>query len=219
MKQAKSRFSRFAPSTATATSSVTAESSSSDFVDYDEINLVALEADTGKGSSSSSSSSKRKLPGSSADPPPTKLSKVAIQELMETKREEALNKPLSTENKGFQLLAKFGYKKEEGGGGLGKEEKGMQVPLSLVKRDGFDRSGIGAIDPIKVKAQALLQEKKMKDVERNQLAVTFQSSLQVQQQHVHVTRLLKKAGRVIFELDSRKQVRKDSFSLGIIHLS
>ena len=206
----KSRFSRFAPVTSTtsaATSSKT-ETSSSDFLDYDEINLVALEADVSKGNSSSSSSSsaKRKHPGST-DPPPTKLSKGAIHELMESKREEALSKPLSAENKGFQLLAKFGYTKDVGGGGLGKEEKGMQVPLSIVKRDGFDRSGIGAIDPIKIKAQALLQQKKMKDVERTQMAVTFQSTLQMQQQQVHVKRLLKKAGRVIFELDSRNQVR------------
>ena len=205
----KSRFSRFAPVTSTATTSTSTEtsSSSSDFLDYDEINLVALEADVSKGNSSSSSSSsaKRKHPGST-DPPPTKLSKGAIHELMETKREEALSKPLSAENKGFQLLAKFGYTKDAGSGGLGKAEKGMQVPISIVKRDGFDRSGIGAIDPIKIKAQALLQQKKMKDVERNQMAVTFQSTLQMQQQQVHVKRLLKKAGRVIFELDSRNQV-------------
>jgi hypothetical protein len=64
------------------------------------------------------------------------------------------------------------------------------------------------VDPLKIKAQEMLQHKAASEVERAAQLATFQSSVHAQQEAVKVHRLLKKAGKAIFELDSRHEVRE-----------
>ena len=56
-----------------------------------------------------------------------------INELMEEKTKEGMERSIQSTNKGFQLLQKFGY--IEGEGGLGKNNKGIENPLKIIKRD------------------------------------------------------------------------------------
>lgn len=54
---------------------------------------------------------------------------------------QALNKPISVENKGFQLLQKMGYKP---GSSLGKntsEQQGLKEPIKIDLKRG--RGGLG----------------------------------------------------------------------------
>jgi hypothetical protein len=201
-----SRFAKQAP-TAAAPSDTSATAESEGYVDYDDMNLTVLEI---AASASSTRCNKRGRNSSSLQQqqqPPNKLSKAAIEELMDAKREEALGQSIATENnKGFQLLTKFGYSKEIGGGGLGKDQKGINQPLAVVKREAGDRLGLGAVDPIKQQVEDALKQKQQQTVQRDQMAAHFQSNVQAQQVTLKVQRLLKKAGKVVLELDSREGI-------------
>jgi hypothetical protein len=64
------------------------------------------------------------------------LSKKRIQEMMEEKTEEGMEKAIDSTNKGYQLLQRFGYTE---GAGLGKNNSGIENPLKITKREKSDR--------------------------------------------------------------------------------
>jgi hypothetical protein len=64
------------------------------------------------------------------------LSKKRIQELMEEKVEEGMEKAIDSTNKGYQLLQRFGFTE---GAGLGKNNSGIENPLKIRKRETTDR--------------------------------------------------------------------------------
>ncbi|XP_017013183.2 G patch domain-containing protein 11 [Drosophila takahashii] len=67
--------------------------------------------------------------------------------------QESLNKPLSSDNKGFQLLAKMGYK---AGSGLGKQSDARTEPVGITIKSG--RGGLGreaAVAELTLKRQEL----------------------------------------------------------------
>lgn len=67
--------------------------------------------------------------------------------------QQTLSQPLAADNKGFQLLAKMGYK---AGSGLGKNENARIEPIGICIKN--DRGGLGreaAIAELKVKRQEL----------------------------------------------------------------
>lgn len=69
---------------------------------------------------------------------PQPLSKKQIVEYMDEKREEGMQKSIDSNNKGFQLLQKFGYQS----GGLGKDNSGISEPIKIRKREASDRFSI-----------------------------------------------------------------------------
>lgn len=72
--------------------------------------------------------------------------------------EEGLKNAISTENKGFAMLAKMGYQK---GDSLGKSSKGITEPINIKIK--FDRGGLGRETAIKE-----IQEKK-EEIRRKRL--------------------------------------------------
>ncbi|XP_070576474.1 G patch domain-containing protein 11-like [Ptychodera flava] len=81
--------------------------------------------------------------------------------------EEGLNKELSSNNKGFALLQKMGYKK---GMGLGKEESGRSEPVPLEIKTG--RGGLGRETAVKRQqavSERLQQELMRKRMKREEL--------------------------------------------------
>lgn len=61
-----------------------------------------------------------------------------FHELERENRDRGLNTALSTENKGFRMLEKMGFRAGEG---LGKSKSGLKEPIDIVLRQGT--SGIG----------------------------------------------------------------------------
>ncbi|XP_017083481.2 G patch domain-containing protein 11 [Drosophila eugracilis] len=67
--------------------------------------------------------------------------------------QQSLNKPISSDNKGFQLLAKMGYK---AGSGLGKQQDARTEPVGITIKN--DRGGLGreaAVAELTLKRQEL----------------------------------------------------------------
>eukprot|EP00669_Euglena_mutabilis_P001441 TRINITY_DN11838_c0_g1_i1.p1 TRINITY_DN11838_c0_g1~~TRINITY_DN11838_c0_g1_i1.p1 ORF type:complete len:251 (+),score=53.23 TRINITY_DN11838_c0_g1_i1:25-753(+) len=78
------------------------------------------------------------------------------------KRAEGLNAPIPADNKGFQLLARMGYRP---GAGLGRQQGGATAAIPLViKRD---RQGLGADGPEQTKAQRLQAHVSVDDFRRH----------------------------------------------------
>jgi hypothetical protein len=64
------------------------------------------------------------------------VGKRKLQEQQEERREEGLQTALSADNKGYQLLQKFGFTE---GQGLGRSGTGNKEPIKVQKRENNDR--------------------------------------------------------------------------------
>ncbi|CAH0562029.1 unnamed protein product [Brassicogethes aeneus] len=87
------------------------------------------------------------------DPVPQKRQK-SFHELERENRDRGLNTAISTENKGFKLLEKMGFKP---GDGLGKSKAGLKEPIDIVLRQGT--SGVGRESHIKEVQSKRVQHK------------------------------------------------------------
>jgi hypothetical protein len=134
------------------------------------------------------------------------------QEHMDTTLKEGLSKPIEASNKGFKLLEKFGFKKEEGG--LGKLGKGIQEPIKVRSQIGQPTNlGIG-------KERSLLQvQTRVKEelVKHSALLETnFRHSLKHVQECKLLSRDVAQAEKVIEQLDQREDVaRHELWSLQV----
>eukprot|EP00884_Botryococcus_braunii_P008384 jgi/Botrbrau1/17547/Bobra.0766s0003.1 len=81
---------------------------------------------------------------------------------MIARREEGLSTPLAPETKGYQLLAKMGYKP---GQALGKSQPGRVIPLDLNLKTG--RSGLGVDEEKKRRKEAVILEQKERAAKRS----------------------------------------------------
>ncbi|CAN0187640.1 unnamed protein product [Ascophyllum nodosum] len=84
------------------------------------------------------------------------LSKKAIAQKMEERREEGLQQKIGKDNAGFKLLMKLGYK----GGGLGKDGGGASNPI--VPQLKQDRLGLGRVSETKRKKEEQKERAKKK---------------------------------------------------------
>lgn len=134
------------------------------------------------------------------------LKKNEVLQLMDENRELVQSKAISSDNKGYKLLEKFGYSSSQGG--LGKLHSGLQVPLIVVKR-GDDRSGIGLAEEAKKQVfQKEIQIKRNNDI-RDNMVHNFKSDIISQQKAMYITKSLVSASKVIYELDIRAGVTEN----------
>ncbi|CAH1791413.1 unnamed protein product [Owenia fusiformis] len=118
------------------------------------------------------------------------------------KREEGLNSAISSENKGFALLQKMGYKP---GQAIGKQGQGRTEPVPVVlKLDG--RGGLGKVADQKRRQEAVdkfrshLQQKRQKMNE--QLKTDFVNTMSSRKKAANIERDLYKSQKVCHHLDS-----------------
>lgn len=110
-------------------------------------------------------------------------------------REKGLNTAISCDNKGFQLLAKMGFKS---GDSLGKNNKGLKEPINVIVKE--TTTGVGCEEHIKTVKQKI--ELTMKRREQNFKAANVKKSLEWT-----LRRDFYKAQRVCEELDFRKGMK------------
>lgn len=109
--------------------------------------------------------------------------------------EKGLNTAISAENKGFQLLAKMGFKE---GTSLGKSQSGLVEPINVILKE--DNSGLGAKQPVKKTEYSSKQNNlKLKEHEQRFRAANAEKNI------MWILRKdFYKAQRICEELDSRE---------------
>lgn len=110
-------------------------------------------------------------------------------------REKGLNTAISSDNKGFQLLTKMGFKP---GASLGKTDKGIKEPINVIVKE--TTSGVGREQHVKM-------AKQKKELTLKQREQTFRAA-NVEKSIVWTLRRdFSKAQRVCEELDFREGVK------------
>ena len=129
------------------------------------------------------------------------------QEHMDSNLKEGLNKPIEASNKGFKLLEKFGFKKEEGG--LGKFGTGMQEPIAVKPQLGRPtKLGIGKEKSL-LAVQTRIQEELIKHQQNLALLEThFRHSVKYIQECKHLKRDVIQAEKVIEQLDEKEDIER-----------
>lgn len=110
-------------------------------------------------------------------------------------REKGLSTAISAENKGFQLLAKMGFKP---GASLGKSQSGLKEPINVIVKD--STAGVGREDHVK-------KIKQMKDVAMKKREQSFKAANVEKSIMWTLKRDFYKAQRVCEELDFRENVK------------
>ncbi|XP_066281478.1 G patch domain-containing protein 11-like isoform X1 [Branchiostoma lanceolatum] len=121
------------------------------------------------------------------------------------KRDEALSQPISSDNIGFKMLQKMGFKQ---GQGLGRLGKGRAEPVPLQMKS--DRTGMGLANEQKRKADEMnkmrqemqIKRKRMEELERGDFALRMKSRFAERE----VQRDLYKSQMVCEQLDSAKSI-------------
>ncbi|XP_019626028.1 PREDICTED: G patch domain-containing protein 11-like [Branchiostoma belcheri] len=121
------------------------------------------------------------------------------------KRDEALSQPISSDNIGFKMLQKMGFKQ---GQGLGRLGKGRAEPVPLEVK--ADRTGMGLANEQKRKADEMnkmrqeMQRKRqrMEELERGDFTLRMKSRFTERE----VQRDLYKSQKVCEQLDSAKSI-------------
>uniref|UniRef100_H3C5M8 G patch domain-containing protein 11 n=1 Tax=Tetraodon nigroviridis TaxID=99883 RepID=H3C5M8_TETNG len=120
-------------------------------------------------------------------------------------REAALQNSITTENKGFALLQKMGYK---AGQGLGKEGSGRVDPIPLNIKT--DRGGIGMEEMKKRKAEEELehyrQKIKAKQSSETRSLEDFRSRVRTEREERKIEGDLRRSQRACEQLDSQKSI-------------
>jgi hypothetical protein len=88
----------------------------------------------------------------------------------EVRREEGLSTAIEPENKGFQMLAKMGYKP---GSTLGRAPDAVSEPIKIVVK--ADRGGLGKTEAEKEKRRKLLEATREQLARREELARDYRS--------------------------------------------
>ena len=171
-----------------------------EFADYDDMTFSDLSATC----PSSSSARNQKKHGRIDDTSKTTLSKADIGKLMDVTREQAQSTAISQENRGFKLLQKFGYSASQGG--LGKQNSGLSVPLTVEKREASDRAGLGVNEVKKRKREESVAKVDLKDVGRQLVVQDFKAAQKSQQRTFTTLKRLTAARKTMLELDFRSGV-------------
>lgn len=129
-------------------------------------------------------------------------SKKELEEDEYVKRETALMTSLDASNKGFQMMAKLGYKP---GSGLGKGASGRTEPIQLAMKE--DKSGIGLENEKKRKFREEMEKiKKRAKVEDGQ-KLDYREQTRLEKEANRAEGQFKGAQRVIENIES--QVEED----------
>lgn len=127
--------------------------------------------------------------------------KRSLKELEDEARRKAMTESLGVDNKGYQLLAKFGG--FQPGKGLGKTGEGITEPISVTKLDVKEAHfGVGVREEILRKEEKLLKEHEQSSIFREQLSVNYKSSIRFKARSRHISNLVKKAEKIVKTLDS-----------------
>lgn len=129
----------------------------------------------------------------------------SYKEQEQESRETALQSSISSQNKGFALLQKMGYK---AGQGLGKQGAGRVEPVPLNIKT--DRGGIGMEEVKKRKADEELQNYRRKvqmkhQVEKKSLE-DFRVRMRTEREERQIQGDLRKSQRACEQLDSQKGI-------------
>lgn len=129
------------------------------------------------------------------------------QEQMDSSLKEGLSKPIDASNKGFKLLEKFGFKKEEGG--LGKFGTGIQEPIQVHAQLGKSSNfGIGKEKSIQ-EIHKRFQNKLLQHQESMiSLEVGFRQSMKHVQECKQLCRDVMQAEKIIEHLDQREVIER-----------
>ena len=164
-------------------------------LDYDEIDLTLLE--------SSIHEKSRKRGRTSVVSEQKKTTKSESKKLMDESISTGLAQPIPVTNKGYKLLKKFGYERENVG--LGKVG-GIIEPLSFSKREYDDKSGIGTNELRKRIENDNIEKLKVMERNRENILGNFRTNIQSKVELANSIKLLHTAAKVIYELDSRAGV-------------
>ncbi|XP_044515511.1 G patch domain-containing protein 11 [Gracilinanus agilis] len=130
----------------------------------------------------------------------------SLREEEEERRENVLKSALGSENKGFALLQKMGYKS---GQALGKTGSGIVEPIPLNIKTG--RSGIGHETLIKRKAEEELENNRRKIHLRNQneekATDQFRLRLKSKKEELKLEGDLKRSQKACHHLDTQKDIQ------------
>ncbi|KAM9063279.1 G patch domain-containing protein 11 isoform 3-T6 [Sarcophilus harrisii] len=131
----------------------------------------------------------------------------SLKEEEKERRDNVLKSALGSENKGFALLQKMGYKS---GQALGKSGSGIVEPIPLNIKTG--RSGIGHETLIKRKAEEELENYQRKIHLRKQTeekaADQFRLRLKSKKEELKLESDLKRSQRACHQLDTQKVLEK-----------
>eukprot|EP00128_Syssomonas_multiformis_P016190 Colp12_sorted_trinity150504_noHs@10913 len=133
----------------------------------------------------------------------SKKTKISLQTLMDEGREKSMSVPISSSNIGFKMLKNFGYNEGEG---LGKEGQGLLEPIAVQKRNNKDVSGLGVLEKRDRVQKTLQSIKNHKLATRDELLTTFVSNKANQQRAARAIADMKKAQKVIYELDEQAEI-------------
>lgn len=123
---------------------------------------------------------------------------IGKKKLESLNREKGLQTSLNSNNKGFAMLQKMGYKP---GMGIGKQEKGRVEPVSIELKAGRGGLGIEAEKKRKVEQITLWRAKRRKDNETR--ASSFQSRMSDKYSERTAERDLRTAQKACMQLDQQ----------------
>jgi hypothetical protein len=129
------------------------------------------------------------------------------QEQMDSSLKEGLNQPIECTNKGFKLLEKFGFKKEEGG--LGKFGTGIQEPITIVPSLGQKSNlGIGKEKSLLEMHERFREKLAMHQRSMASLQSSFRHSLKYSQESKQLRRDIIQSEKIIEQLDERGSIER-----------
>ncbi|RYH30130.1 DUF4187 domain-containing protein [archaeon] len=144
------------------------------------------------------------------------LSKRKIQEVMEEKTVEALSVPISSSNKGFQLLSKLGFTPGEN---LGKSStsSGIKEPICVISSMRTGQSGIGYGKRKYSQLKAKVVSKTQRAELHQQLQTGFQRDSVSKYASLRVKEDVHSVQKVMYELDVKKGQEVHSLTKHIHH--
>jgi len=158
--------------------------------------LLALEKnDTRPGLSSKQN---QKKPGN-VSKPKIVAPVISKKKLESMNREKGLQTSLTSNNKGFAMLQKMGYKP---GMGIGKQEKGRVEPISIEVKAGRSGLGVDSENKRKIKQLDLWRAKRKKESETR--ATSFQSRMSDKYTEKSAERDLRTAQKACLQLDQQQ---------------
>ncbi|CAK9304472.1 unnamed protein product [Gordionus sp. m RMFG-2023] len=120
-------------------------------------------------------------------------------------RDHYLKIPLSSENIGFKLLSKMGYRPDDG---IGKKNKSNIEPISFSIKS--DRKGIGHANDMLIKYKALQSKKlKLDLIENKNLVNEYIQSSKEKLAYKKLKTLLEKSKRICNNLEEDTQLDQD----------
>eukprot|EP00051_Salpingoeca_urceolata_P034942 m.27398 g.27398 ORF g.27398 m.27398 type:complete len:279 (-) comp8532_c0_seq1:61-897(-) len=118
-------------------------------------------------------------------------------------RDKALATPLDQSNKGFQLLAKMGFK---AGSGLGKRESGRTEPVAVQLKQGRQGLGREALLAARQRVKVMARQRKRQDLELS--TSEFRRRMQQKFSQKTLERDLTNAQRACEQLDMKAGVER-----------